>query len=167
MIGENFRIMAHNLNLVIMTDRELRVYNPDKMKLLQNFGRIVDQSARYTAIGSKKHEVVIAYNPNPSNRNKSKTLLKVLKEAPIDQQIVRLLKLGKDKEAERVFYIGNKGKPNIDILKREFELNTGWIKFFERLDFESAGYHLINGKIDPRELMFYFGYLNDCKALSE
>lgn len=167
MTGDGFRIQVHNLNLILMSDRELRVYNPEKNKLLQDFGKIVDPSARYTAIGSKKYEVIIAYNPNPSNRKHSKTLLKILKEAPIDQQITRFLKLGEDKEAERIFYIENKGKPNIEDLKREFDLNTGWIKFFERLDFENAVIHLINGKIDPRELMFFFGYHNYCSELRE
>jgi hypothetical protein len=167
MLGDTFRIIMHNLNLVIMSERELRVYNPDKNKLMQNFGKIVDPNGKYTAIGNKKHEVLIAYNPNPGHRKHSKTTLKVLKEAPIDQQIVRLLKLGEDKEAERIFDIGNKGKPIFDDLKKEFELNMGWIKFFERLEFQSASYHLINGKIDPRELMFYFGYHKYCKALGE
>jgi len=44
-----------------------------------------------------KYEVIIAYNPNPSNRKQSKTMLRILKEAPIDQQILRFLKLGEDK----------------------------------------------------------------------
>ena len=167
LVGENIRLQAHNLNLVVMSDRELRVYSPEKNIILQDFGKIMDSGAKYTAIGCKKHEVIIAYNPNPSNRKFSKTIIKILKEAPIDQQIARLLKVGEDKEAERIFYIGNKGKPNLDDLKKEFELNTGWIKFFNRLDFESASYHLINGKIDPRELIFYFGYNKYCKDLSD
>lgn len=167
MAGENFRIQVHNLNLILMSDRELRVYNPDKNRLLQDFGRISDPNARYTAVGFRKYEIIIAYNPNPGNRKQSKTLLKALKEAPIDQQIIRFLKLGEDTEAERIFRIENQNKPHIHDLKKEFDLNAGWIKFFERLDFENAVVNLINGKIDPREMMFYFGYHEYCKALKD
>ena len=76
--------------------------------------------------------------------------------------------MGEEKEAQRIFSIENKGKPNLEELKREFELNTGWIKFYERLEFENAINNLINGNIDPRELLITFGYhgyismLKDC-----
>ena len=167
MIGENFQIEVHHLNIVVMSDRELRVYNPEKNKILQDFGKISDPNGRYTGIGSTKYEVIVGYNPNPSNRKQSKTLLKILKEAPIDQQIERFLKLGEDKEALRIFQIENYAKPNhhYQELKNEFELNTGWIQFFERLDFENAFTHLISGNIDPREMMFPFGYENYCSDL--
>lgn len=167
MIGENFKIQAHNLNLIIMSDRELRVYNPDKNKMLQDFGKIADPNGRYTAVGIKKYEVVIAYNPNPSNRKQSRTVLKVLKEAPIDQQITKCLREGEDAEAERLFYIENSNKPNLEDLKKEFELNMGWVKFFERLDFDGAINNMIDGEIDPREMLFYFGYHNYCHMLRE
>lgn len=49
--GEGVRLQIHNLNLIIMSDKEMRVYNPDKLKLLQNFGSPTDLSARYTALG--------------------------------------------------------------------------------------------------------------------
>jgi len=100
----------------------------------------------------------MAYNPNPSNRKQSRTIMRILKEAPIDQQIERFLKVGEDKEAERIFYMENKGKPNLEELKRDFKLNTGWIMFFERLDFENAVTYLLEGEVDPREIMFCFGY---------
>jgi len=158
MTGENYRLQSHNVNLIIMSDRELRVYNPDKNKMLQNFGKIIEPSGRYTAIGCKKYEVIIAYNPNPSSRKQSKTLLKILKGAPIDQQITMFLREGKDLDAERIFYIENQAKRNFADLRKEFDLNTGWIKFFERLDFENAVNNMIDGNIDPREMMFYFGY---------
>jgi hypothetical protein len=164
--GDNFKIQAHNLNLIIMSDRELRVYSPEKNKMLQDFGTLVDP-ARYTAVGIKKYEVLLAYNPNPSNRKQSKTILKVLKEAPIDQQITKCLREGEDAEAERLFYIENSNKPNLEDLKKEFELNMGWVKFFERLDFESAVNNMIDGEIDPREMLFYFGYHNYCHMLRE
>jgi len=70
-------------------------------------------------------------------------------------------------KAEQIFYIGNKGKPNLITLKKEFELKNGWIKFFYHLDFENASYHLINGKIDPRELIFMFGYNKHCSDLTD
>lgn len=167
MNGDSFKIQVHNLNLVLLSDKELRVYNPSKNKILQDFGRITDPNGKYTAVGCKKYEVIIAYNPNPSSRKHSKTLLKILKEAPVDQQIERFLRMGEDKEAQRIFSIENKGKPNLEELKKEFELNTGWIMFFERLDFGNAVNYLLRGDIDPRELMFAFGYDNYCSVLRD
>ena len=167
MTGEGFKIVVHNMNIIIMSDREIKIYNFEKNKLLQDFGKITDISARYTAIGSKKYDVIIAYNPNPSNRKQSRTLLKILKEAPIEQQIEKFLRMGEEKEAQRIFFIENKGKPNLEELKREFELNTGWIKFYERLEYDNSINNLINGNIDPRELLITFGYHNYITAVKD
>mmetsp|Transcript_13378 Transcript_13378/g.13297 ORF Transcript_13378/g.13297 Transcript_13378/m.13297 type:complete len:816 (+) Transcript_13378:272-2719(+) len=167
MAGQKFIIQPHNLNLFLCSDREIRVYNPENNLTVQEFGEINDPNAQYTALGYKKHEVIVAYNPNPGNRKQSKTIIKIFKEAAIEEQIMRFLKQGEDTEAERIFYIGYKGKPNLDQLKNEFELNRGWIQFFHRLEFESATYSLINGKIDPRELMIVFGYDQHCRALAD
>ena len=101
MTGDGFKIIVHNMNIIIMSDRELRIYNFEKNKLLQDFGKIVDLNARYTAIGSKKYDVIIAYNPNPGNRKQSKTLLKILKEAPIEQQIEKFFKNGRRKRGTK------------------------------------------------------------------
>jgi len=53
LVGDNIRIQAHNMNLVVISDREMRVYNPEKNVILQDFGKITDPSGRYTAIGYK------------------------------------------------------------------------------------------------------------------
>jgi len=102
--GENMRVLAHGFHLIMMTDREIAVYDPDSKEVLQLFNDIPDPSTgRFTALGGMKGNVVAAYNPNPKNKKKSLTKLFVLKEISYERQICHLIENSQIKNAYRLF----------------------------------------------------------------
>jgi hypothetical protein len=85
--GENLRLQAHGLQLIMMTDREVCVFDPINDKILQLHSNLPDTSGRLTALGGIKGQVFTAYNPNPGNKKQSRTVLHMYKEISYEKQI--------------------------------------------------------------------------------
>ena len=93
----------------MMTDRELEIWDPFGLRPLQRFSEFPDTAGKYTALGGKKGQIFVAYNPNPGNKKQSRTMLHLFKEISFDRQINHVLEQGDIDFAYKLFNIEYRG----------------------------------------------------------
>lgn len=77
--GDNIKVITHGLHLVMMTDKELCVYDPITKRVLQLYENKGDATGKYFALGGCQGLVCSIYNPNSAKKG-SKFLIELHKE---------------------------------------------------------------------------------------
>ena len=163
--GDSLRVAVHGLHLVMVTDKELAVWDPVSKKMLQLFNEFPDPNGKYTALGTCKGKAYAAYLPNPRSK---KTFLQLFKEISFEKQIEQVLSAGEIDQAYKLFSIEYRGSWNKDALadaKRQLDTNIGWTLFFNKLEFNKGSRYLEDGKVDIRQLMLYFSFTQNISVM--
>jgi len=98
------KLYAHGLHLIMMTEKELCVYDPITKKILQLYENKSDLQGRYFALGGCKGIVCSIYNSNASKKG-SKYMIELHKEIDFESQIENILKQGEIELANKLFTI--------------------------------------------------------------
>ena len=131
--GEWVKIVSHVLQIVMLSEKEISVYDPLLKKNLQIFTDLPEFEGRFTAIGSSKDRVFIGYTSNAKNKKIAKSSIHILEKISFERQLDHILGTGDIEYAQKLFminYRGSRNKNALDEEKKKFNTKVGWILFF-------------------------------------